>query len=147
MARPTTPPIGLELANTAKRVSQAFDAALARSGGSRPVWLILLTIKTRTVANQQEIADAIGIRGATLTHHLNAMEADGLLTRRRDDANRRSHLVELSKAGQQAFEAMRDAAVKFDRRLRKGLTEADIAELRRILTKLDANTTASTGQG
>ena len=29
----------------------------------------------------------VGIEGATLTHHLGAKEADGLLTRRRDPAN------------------------------------------------------------
>ncbi len=139
MPRPTAPPIGLELANTAKRASVAFDDALAAAGGSRPVWLILLTIKSRTAANQQEIADAIGIRGPTLTYHLNAMEADGLVVRRRDDENRRIHVVELTKRGNEAFAAMRTAAVRFDQRLRRGLNEDDLTALRRILSQLDRN--------
>jgi MarR family transcriptional regulator for hemolysin len=139
MPKPSVPPIGLELANAAKQVSQAFDAALAEAGGSRPSWLILLTIKTRTVANQQEIADAVGIRGATLTYHLNAMEADGLLTRRRDDENRRIHVVELTRAGHRAFEAMRGAAARFDQRLRKGMTDAEITAMRRTLRRLTGN--------
>jgi MarR family transcriptional regulator for hemolysin len=145
--RPPKPPIGLDIANTAKRVSQAFDATLASAGGSRSTWLVLLTLKTRAVVNQQEIADAIGIRGATLTHHLNAMEADGLVTRRRDETNRRSHVVELTPAGQQAFESMRDAALRFDRQLRRGLSERDLAALQRILAVLDTNVTrrAETG--
>jgi MarR family transcriptional regulator for hemolysin len=143
MPRPSVPPIGLELANSAKRVSQAFDAALAEVGGSRPVWLILLTIKTRAVANQQQIADAVGIRGATLTYHLNAMERGGLLTRRRDNENRRIHLVELTDAGQRSFEAMRGAAVRFDRRLRQGLADEDITTLRSTLRQMDANVAAA----
>jgi MarR family transcriptional regulator for hemolysin len=137
--QPRTTPIGLALANTAKRVSQAFDAALVETGGSRPIWLILLTIKTRTIVNQQQIADAVGIRGPTLTYHLNSMEADGLLTRRRDLDNRRMHVVELTDAGQRAFEAMRDAAVRFDQRLRRGLAADDLATLQRLLQQLDAN--------
>ena len=103
------------------------------------MWLILLTIKSRTAANQQEIADAIGIRGPTLTYHLNAMEADGLVVRRRDDENRRIHVVELTKRGNEAFAAMRTAAVRFDQRLRRGLNEDDLTALRRILSQLDRN--------
>jgi MarR family transcriptional regulator for hemolysin len=137
--QPRTTPIGLELANTAKRVSQAFDAALVETGGSRPMWLILLTIKTRTVANQQQIADAVGIRGPTLTYHLNSMEAAGLLTRRRDLDNRRMHVVELTDAGHDAFDAMRAAAVRFDQRLRRGLSDDDLGTLQRILRQVDAN--------
>jgi MarR family transcriptional regulator for hemolysin len=133
------PPIGLELANTAKQVTLAFDAALAAVGGSRPAWLIVLTIKTRSVANQQEIADAVGIRGATLTYHLNAMEADGLLQRRRDPQNRRVHLVELTKAGEAAFKAMRHAAVAFDQRVRRGISDRELATLRRVLAQIAAN--------
>jgi MarR family transcriptional regulator for hemolysin len=139
MPRPTTTPIGLDLANVAKRVSAAFDAALVAAGGSRPTWLILLAIKTRTVANQQEIADAVGIRGATLTYHLKAMEAGGLLTRRRDAANLRAQVVELTAAGERAFQAMRAAAAKFDQQLRKGLDDRDMEHLRTTLGRLSDN--------
>jgi MarR family transcriptional regulator for hemolysin len=139
MPRPTTRPIGLELTNVAKNVSQAFDSVLADAGGSRPTWLILLTIKTRPITNQQQIADAVGIRGATLTYHLNAMEADGLLTRRRHRDNRRVHVVDLTEDGQQAFEAMRTAATRFDQRLRKGLADEDIERLRGTLRQMSDN--------
>jgi MarR family transcriptional regulator for hemolysin len=134
-----TQPIGLQLASAAKQVSQAFDAALVEAGGSRPTWLILLTIKTRSVANQQEIADAVGIRGATLTYHLNAMESTGLLTRRRDQENRRIHVVELTRAGEAAFAAMRGAATRFDRQLRQGLSEEELAALQQTLATLAGN--------
>jgi MarR family transcriptional regulator for hemolysin len=117
----------------------AFDAALSEAGGSRPSWLILLALKTRSFANQQEIADAVGIRGATLTYHLNAMEADGLLTRRRERYNRRIHVVELTEAGHRAFDSMRGAAIEFDRRLRKGLADAEVTALRGALRRMSAN--------
>jgi MarR family transcriptional regulator, transcriptional regulator for hemolysin len=137
--RPVTTPIGRKLALTAKAVSRAFDEALARAGGSRPAWLILISLKMRRLRSQRELARAVGIEGATLTHHLAAMEADGLVSRRRDPANRRVHVVELTVRGDGAFERMRGAAADFDRRLRAGLSDAEIARLGAWLDRLQEN--------
>jgi MarR family transcriptional regulator for hemolysin len=140
MPAPRTPPIGLHLAAAARTVSRAFDDALGEAGGSLPVWLVLLNLKMRgQVANQRELAAAVGIREATLTHHLNAMESDGLLTRRRDPANRRVHVVELTEAGEAAFARLRDAAVAFDRRLRRGLGAEALSAFEQVLSRLAAN--------
>ncbi len=139
MAPPTSPPIGLELTRVARLVSRAFDAALAEAGGSLPTWLVLLTLKTRPVANQRELAAAVGIQGATLTHHLNAMESDGLLTRRRDPANRRVHLVELTADGEAAFHRLRSVAMGHDARLRAGFSDPELDALRTLLERLGAN--------
>jgi len=137
--RPTKTPIGLHLNQTARVVGHAFDKALGEVDGSLPIWLVLLNLKTRRLANQRELAEAVGIREATLTAHLNAMEANGLLTRRRDPINRRVHIVELTDAGDAAFLRLRDAAVEFDRRLRAGFTDADLALLADLLVRLTGN--------
>jgi MarR family transcriptional regulator for hemolysin len=137
--RPTRPPIGITLSRTAKTVSRAFDDALAAAGGSRPGWLILITLKTQRVANQREIAEAVGIRDATLTHHLNAMEEKGLLTRRRDPQNRRIHLVELTEEGEALFDRLRRAAIGFDQRLRSGISDEEISGLEDLLARLHDN--------
>ena len=141
MPRPARTPIGLNLARTARSVSRAFDDALAQAGGSVPRWLVLISLKTQPVRNQRELAEAVGIREATLTHHLNSMDAEGLITRRRDPANRRVHLVELTEAGEAAFQRMRGAATAFDQRLRSGLSGDDVAQLEALLGRLAANVT------
>ncbi|MES0066906.1 MarR family transcriptional regulator [Mesorhizobium sp. M0074] len=133
------PPIGMNLARTAKLVAQAFDAALVEAGGTLPVWVTLLSVKSRELANQRELAGMIGIRGATLTHHLNAMEMQGLLMRRRDPENRRVHQVELTQAGEALFLKLRTAALAFDKRLRKGLSDDRLAEFAQVLAALRAN--------
>ncbi|MER8366567.1 MarR family transcriptional regulator [Mesorhizobium sp. M0306] len=133
------PPIGMNLARTAKLVAQAFDAALVEAGGTLPVWVTLLSVKSRELANQRELAGMIGIRGATLTHHLNAMETQGLLMRRRDPENRRVHQVELTQAGEALFLKLRTAALAFDKRLRKGLSDDRLAEFAEVLAALRAN--------
>jgi MarR family transcriptional regulator for hemolysin len=141
MLPPVRPPIGLQLSRSARAVSRAFDDTLAREGGSIPVWLVLFSLKTQPLRNQRELADAVGIREATLTHHLNAMDAQGLLTRRRDPANRRMHLVELTEAGEAAFLRLRNAAIAFDQRLRRGVSDGEVAALEGLLRRLESNVT------
>src|SRR5216683_3409886 len=136
---PASTPLGLRLARTAKQITRAFDDALAEAGGSQPVWLVLISLKTRRLASQRELADAVGIREATLTHHLNAMDASGLITRRRDPDNRRVHLVELTPAGEEAFYRMRRAAFAFNERLLVGFGEEELAEFGRVLDRLRGN--------
>jgi MarR family transcriptional regulator, transcriptional regulator for hemolysin len=139
MPRPVRPPVGLHLARVTRDTGRAFDAALVAAGGSQPVWLVLISVKSRELANQRELADAVGIQEATLTHHLNAMEAAGLLTRRRDPANRRVHQVELTPAGDALFLRLREAATAFDQKLRSGLSDAEIARFEELLDRLHDN--------
>jgi MarR family transcriptional regulator, transcriptional regulator for hemolysin len=67
------------------------------------------------------------------------MDGDELITRRRDPANRRVHLVELTEAGETAFTRLRNAAVGFDRRHRRGIPEAEIQGLQGLLDRLAVN--------
>jgi MarR family transcriptional regulator, transcriptional regulator for hemolysin len=139
MPRPAHPPLGLHLNRVARTVSRAFDETLAEAGGSLPVWLVLISLKSRPLASQRELAEAVGIQGATLTHHLDTMESAGLVSRRRDPANRRLHLVELTSAGEALFLRLRDVATAFDQRLRAGLSEGDVGQLEVLLTRLRDN--------
>lgn len=136
---PASLPLGLHLARAARDITRAFDDALAEAGGSQPIWLVLISLKTRRLASQRELADAVGIREATLTHHLNAMDASGLITRRRDPENRRVHLVALTPAGEKAFFRMRTAALAFNARLQAGFEEEELAEFERVLDRLRGN--------
>jgi MarR family transcriptional regulator for hemolysin len=136
-------PIGVVLARTAKTVSRVFDDALAEAGGSLPIWLILISLKGGEAANQRELAEAVGVQGATLTYHLNAMEADGLITRQRDPANRRVHQVRLTEKGETLFQRLAGAAVSHDQRLCGNLSAEEITTLERLLGRLRQNVTGS----
>ena len=114
---PDTELIGLHLARVAKTVSRAFDAALTAAGGPLPMWLILVSVKRGVHGAQRELADAIGSEGATLTHHLNKMEAAALL----------------------------QPVIAFDQRLRAGFNDRDLKQLERLLDRLVANTVVDDG--
>ncbi len=147
MPAPQTLPLGLHLNQAARAVRQAFDEALTRAGGSLPVWLVLLNLKTGQPANQRALAASVGIGDATLTHHLNAMERDGYVTRTRDAANRRIHVVAITAAGEQVFTELRRAAMAFDRRLNRDLTADDRTRLAGLLEQLIANVGTAPASG
>ena len=132
-------PIGLRLADVARDVGRAFDDALSAAGGSRPLWMVLLALKSGAAASQQQIADHIGIRGATLTHHLSGMEQRGLVLRTREPGDRRTQVVKLTDEGERLFVAMAAAAQEFDKRLRRGLEAGEVAQLDALLQRLHAN--------
>jgi len=136
---PARRPLGLVLDRVARQVSREFDEALVAAGGSRPMWLVLLALTINKEANQRQLADFVGIRGATLTHHLNAMEVAGLVVRSRAPENRRAHVVQRTPAGDLMFLQLRDAATAFDTRLRRGLSAKDVDSLRTLLDRLSSN--------
>ena len=143
MGRPAREPLGLHLTRVSRTVSRAFDDALADAGGSLPVWLVLISLKGGQLASQRELADAVGVQGATLSHHLNAMESAGLVTRRRDPRNRRLHVVELTSDGDVLFARLREVAFAFDQRLRAGLSGPDVDQLEALLDRLRENVSDS----
>ena len=144
--RPEGTPIGLQLANTAKAVSRAFNAAVAEAGGSLPVWLILTSLRGEQWRTQLELARSLGIEGPTLTRHLDGMERAGLVERRRDPNDRRAVQVELTDAGRDLHNRLRTNVIAFDERLRDGLSPSELGDLRKILTKLEHNVRSEEGE-
>jgi MarR family transcriptional regulator for hemolysin len=135
---PPTPPIGLRLARTARAVTQAFERALAEAGGSVSTWQVLLLVRSGNWGNQSRMAEAMGVTGATLTHHLNAAERQGLVRRWRDPDNRRVQRVALTPDGEALFDRLRDIAVGHDQRLRAQLSDAELEQLGDLLDRLRA---------
>jgi DNA-binding MarR family transcriptional regulator len=101
-----------------QRVMRAFDALLSEQGGSWQVWHILLALHQGAPATQRELAAAVGIREATMTHHLRAMEGRGLVVRTREESNRRVQRIEVTEAGEALYRKLKAAAIDFDRTLR-----------------------------
>jgi MarR family transcriptional regulator for hemolysin len=137
--RPDGPPIGLLLAATSKSVGRAFNDALAESGGSIPIWLILNALKSEPRRTQLDLARAVGIEGPTLTRHLDGLEQAGLVTRQRGSVDRRAVQVELTRAGQTLHARLLKAVIQFNQQLRSGLSSDDIETLRRLLNQLQDN--------
>jgi MarR family transcriptional regulator, transcriptional regulator for hemolysin len=131
-------PIGLELSRTARAVTNAFERAMAQAGGSASAWQVLVLVRAGKWGTQAKMAEAMGITGATLTHHLNALEDQGLVRRWREASNRRVQQVALTDAGEALFDRLRDVAVRHDERLRSALDDGEVEQLGQLLQKLRA---------
>ena len=136
---PSAPPIGFVLSQVSKAVARAFDDAMTEAGGSLPTWLVLLSLMPGGHRPQSDLAQAVGVQGPTLTHHLNGLEEQGLITRTRDRADRRAHQVVLTPEGRTRFLHLRQTAERFDVRLRGDLTGEEVDLLRGLLNRLRAN--------
>jgi MarR family transcriptional regulator, transcriptional regulator for hemolysin len=113
----------VRLARTARVVAQAFERAMAEAGVSASTWRLLLLSAPSQWDTQARITEAMGISGATLTHHLNALEARGLVRRWREAGNRRVQRTALTRAGEAMFGRLRQVAVRYDEHLRFQLTD------------------------
>lgn len=120
-ARSGPVPVAVSMWQSVQRVMRAFDALLTQHGGSWQVWHILLALHQGTPATQRELARAVGIREATLTHHLRGMEDRGLVVRTREASNRRVQRIEVTAAGEALFGDLRSAAIGFDSTLRAAI--------------------------
>jgi MarR family transcriptional regulator for hemolysin len=139
MERPELiPPIGLRLARTAHVVSQEFERSMAQAGGSASTWQVLLLIRAGELGTQSQMATRLGITGATVTHHMNALEERGLVRRWREPTNRRVQRAELTPAGAELFDRLRAVATGYDERLRALLGEAGARQLAELLDRLAA---------
>ena len=137
--QPIDDSLGSLVSRCARSLDRALDDALAVAGGSLPAWLVLQALGTAEHATQADLARAVGVRQPTLTHHLDALQRSGFVTRRRSPADRRVQHVELTEGGRQLFVRLRRVASAFDGRLRAGLSSADVVDLQRLLESLAEN--------
>jgi len=131
-------PIGLRVARAARVITQAFDRALAQAGGSAAVWQVLVLVRSRQWGTQSEMAEAMGVTAATLTHHLNAMEAQGLVRRWREAREPARTARGVTAEGIALFDRLRDVVSANDRRLRSGLTDDEVEQLAALPDRLRA---------
>jgi MarR family transcriptional regulator for hemolysin len=136
---PAEDSLSLVIGRTAKGLSRAFDDVLVAAGGSTPTWQVLLPLQSGEHRTLGELAEAVGVRQPTLTHHLATLERAGLITRATAEGNRRVQVVTVTEAGDVLFRRLRRAAASFDGRLRAGLDDGDVAVLRRLLDQLAEN--------
>lgn len=136
-------PIGFQLAHSAKHVGRAFNDALADVGGSMPMWFVLTNLHGDEWRTQHELARAMHIEGPTLTRHLDGLEEEGLVVRKRDESDRRAVSVELTDTGRARHAEMLRAVEAFNRRLLAGFTREEIDQLRALLGRLERNARSS----
>ncbi|MFF5919299.1 MarR family winged helix-turn-helix transcriptional regulator [Streptomyces flavochromogenes] len=86
--------------------------------------------------SQRELAAAMEVDPSQLVAILNELESEGLAERRRDPADRRRHIVEITEAGAAALDRVDAAVSAAERELFGDLTEAEQVLLRGLLDRV-----------
>jgi MarR family transcriptional regulator for hemolysin len=131
--------VGRDLALLAKALRARFEARLAEAGASFPAWAVLSCAIAEEGLSQRELAERMGIEGATLTKHLDRLEAEGLIARQRDSDDRRIVRVSPTSAARRLHTRMAAVAAGLDADLVAGLSPDEVGGLRRLLAHLMTN--------
>ncbi|MCZ8381534.1 MarR family transcriptional regulator [Mycobacterium sp. CPCC 205372] len=158
MSRSTTAeidPLALEqqvcfaLAVTNRAVLGVYRPLLEPLGLTHPQYLVMLALWDHRKAaaaddpplTVKQIASALQLDSATLSPMLKRLEALGFITRTRSTADERSTHIALTDAGA----ALRDRALEIPPAVvaRLGVDLAELEELRRVLTRINAAAVAA----
>ncbi|MEU5214959.1 MarR family transcriptional regulator [Streptomyces sp. NPDC020807] len=86
--------------------------------------------------SQRELAAAMEVDPSQLVGILNDLESAGLAERRRDPADRRRHIVEITETGSRTLQRIDEAVSTAERELFGDLTEAEQVLLRGLLDRV-----------
>lgn len=122
-----------------RRMNVAYGRQTAALGISNAEWEVLKALVLAGAPYRlgpSELAKRLGLTPAAMTHRIDRMVAEGLVTRERDESNRVRVIVELTDEGREKWlEAMRLATV-FEEDLLQDLSAEDRSVLGEVLTRL-----------
>lgn len=122
-----------------RRMNVAYGRQTATLGISNAEWEVLKALVLSGAPYQMgpgELAKRLGLTPAAMTHRIDRMVAEGLVTRDRDESNRVRVIVELTAEGREKWlEAMRLATV-FEEDLLQDLSPKERGALGEVLTRL-----------
>jgi DNA-binding MarR family transcriptional regulator len=101
---------------------------------------ILLRLRASGPLSQQQLIEELAVDPSNLVLMLNRLEREGLLSRERDQADRRRHIVTITDSGMQRRDAADVAVRGAEERLLSGLTVTERATLQKLLLKIDERT-------
>ena len=99
-------------------------------------YAILLALDQGSHETQGSIADALGYDRGQLVGLLDELEEGGLIERRRDTADRRRHVVQMTPAGQKALDRLRDLSTRLEDEFLAALSDKEREQFHALLLKL-----------
>jgi MarR family transcriptional regulator for hemolysin len=143
------PTLGRLLAATAKATRAEFDARLGEVGGSLTAFIVLRLASEAPGGlelSQRELAERMGVEAPTMVRHLDRLEKEGLIGRRRDARDRRVTRITVTPAGSRRLDVLREVADAMDAEILTMLGAEGYAALAGVLDRLYGHMTQLAGE-
>ncbi len=128
--------LGFLLARHGQVASSRMRIALATTGLGPRHCYVLTQLADNGAMSQQALLEALAVDPSILVAILNDLEREGLAERRRDPADRRRHIVEMSRKGSAALRKIDRASANVEDDLFANLDDDERAQLHGLLARL-----------
>jgi MarR family transcriptional regulator for hemolysin len=128
--------LGRRIAWTHRVVQAELDARMRERGGDFTTWKVLVHLADGARPSQRELAAGMRIDPATVVRHLDRLESEGLVTRERDEHDRRVIRVTVTPDGRRLHDRLDREAVKLDAELADVLSPHGYQHLARLLARV-----------
>jgi MarR family transcriptional regulator, transcriptional regulator for hemolysin len=137
MSPPNINELGLILFGTARAWRTRLDQRLRPLGLSQGKWRTLIHLSQgANNCTQKEIAERMGIEGATLAGLLDRLQHDGWVERRGSEADRRCKTVHLQRRSRGVLDKIFNAAHDLRTELIEDIPQDDLEICIRVLTQI-----------
>jgi len=116
-------------------------------GMSKARWQIIAQLSRAGELSQAVLQQRLHVDGAAITRQVKQLEEEGLIQRRADPRDNRFTLVMLSEAGRQLAARQVGKRESFEALVTAGLSDEEIAAMRRCLGQIRANMRALRDRG
>lgn len=125
------------LHNTARVWRQAVDRRLKFLGVSQASWTtITVAAKASAPLSQSELADRLGVEGATMVAMIDRLVGAGLVIREPSTSDRRIKRVVVTEAGRRLYESVKAEAAKVRVELLAGIDRERLQTALQVLEAL-----------
>lgn len=131
-----TDSLGFLIVDSGRYVKRSLYARIANHGIRGGAWFVLRVLWQRDGLTQRELAGRLGLMEPSVQEMLRAMERDGLVTRQRDEQDRRKVRIRITERARELEPALMGIAEDVNTLMLSGLDAAEEALLKLLLRKV-----------
>ena len=121
------------------KVEAGFAGPLRANGITLPMWRVLAVLRVAGPQGLNDLGAGTSLPLSTLSRLVGDMVSRGLLSRVRKPDDARAVEVDLTARGRAVADAVTPLARRYEAAMARGFSDAELSELRRLLSRLYAN--------
>ena len=127
-----------EVSSFTRKLRALFDARVRKRGMTLPRTRALFAISRRDGLNQRDLAEELELETPTVVRLLDSMEAQGIIERRADEADRRAKLVHLTESGKLLADDIESMAADLRQQVLGDIPEDELEVTLRVVRQMNA---------